>query len=129
MGKGRFSEAQMVGILREADREPVDQVAKKCGISEQTIYMWRQRFGGMNTDEVRRLRQLEQENACLKKLLAERNLEIGVMKDIAAKNGERTCQTQAGRLRASARGVATKGVCAILIGPLGTRLRVAHGAS
>ncbi len=85
MRKGRFSEEQMVGILREADREPVAQVAKKHGISEQTIYTWRQCFSGMNADEVKCLRQLEQENSRLKKLLAERDLEIEVMKEIAAK--------------------------------------------
>ena len=75
----------MVGILREADREPVAQVAKKHGISEQTIYTWRKRYGVMDADEVKRLRQMEQENARLKKLLAERDLEIEVMKEIAAK--------------------------------------------
>ena len=85
MRKGRFSDEQMVGILREADREPVAQVAKKHGISVQTVYTWRQRFSGMNADEVKCLRQLEQENSRLKKLLAERDLEIEVMKEIAAK--------------------------------------------
>ena len=85
MRKGKFCEEQMVGILREADREPVAQVAKKHGISEQTIYTWCQRFCGMNADEVKRLRQLEQENSRLKKLLAKRDLEIEVMKEIAAK--------------------------------------------
>lgn len=74
----------MVGILRETDREPVAQVARKHGISEQTIYTWRQRFSGMNAYEVKRLRQLEHENSRLKKLLAERDLEIEVMKEIAA---------------------------------------------
>ena len=59
--KGRFSEEQMVGILREADKDPVAQVAKRHGVSEQTIYGWRQRFSGMNADDVKRLRQLEQE--------------------------------------------------------------------
>lgn len=75
----------MVGILREADSEPVAQVSKKHGINEQTIYTWRQRFSGMNADEVKCLRQLELENARLKKRLAERDLEIEVMKKIAAK--------------------------------------------
>jgi putative transposase len=85
MRKSRFSEEQMVGILCEADRDPVPQVAKRHGISEQTIYTWRQRFSGMSADDVKKLRQLEQENARLKILLAERDLEIEVMKEIAAK--------------------------------------------
>ena len=76
----------MVAILREADKSPVAEIAKKQGISEQMIYSWRQRFGAMNADEVKRLRQLEQENARLKKLLAERDLEVEIMKEINAKN-------------------------------------------
>jgi putative transposase len=85
MRKTRFSDEQMVNILREADRDPVVQVAKRHGVSEQTIYIWRQRFRGMSADDVKKLRQLEQENARLKKLLVERDLEIEVMKEIAAK--------------------------------------------
>ena len=85
MKKGRFSEEQMVGILREADRNPVAQVAKKHGLSEQTIYTWRQRFAGLSADVVKRLRLLEQENTRLKKILAERDLEIEVMKEVTAK--------------------------------------------
>ena len=85
MKKSRFSEEQMVAILREADRMPVGEVAKKHGISEQTIYNWRKHFGGLESADVKRLRQLEQENARLKKLVAERDLEIEVMKEIAAK--------------------------------------------
>jgi putative transposase len=72
MRKRRFSEEQMVKILREADKAPVAEVSKKHGVSEQTIYTWRKRFGAMNADEVKRLRQLEVENARLKKMLAER---------------------------------------------------------
>ena len=85
MKKTRFSEEQMVKILREADTAPVVEVAKKHGISDQTIYLWRKRFGQLEAVDVRRLRQLEQENAKLKKLVAERDLEIEVMKEIAAK--------------------------------------------
>ena len=86
MRKVRFTEEQMVAIMREADREPVAVVAKRHGISEQTIYVWRKRFGGLQSNDVRRLKQLEAENARLKKLVAERDLEIEVMTEVAAKN-------------------------------------------
>ena len=85
MKKTRFSEEQMVKILREADQGPVVEVAKKHGISDQTIYLWRKRFGRLEPVDVKRLRALEAENAKLKKLVAERDLEIEVMKEVAAK--------------------------------------------
>ena len=74
MRKGRFSEEQMVAIIREADRDPVVAVAKRHGVSEQTIYTWRKRFGALQSSDVKRLRRLEAENAQLKKLVAERDL-------------------------------------------------------
>lgn len=86
MRKSRFTDEQVVGIIREADREPVAEVAKRHGVSEQTIYTWRKRFGELRTEDVRRLRQLETENARLKKLVAERDLEIEVMREVASKN-------------------------------------------
>ena len=85
MKKSKYSEEQMVKILREADRLPVGEVAKKHGISDQTIYAWRKRFGKLEAVDVKRLRQLEHENLKLKKLVAERDLEIDVLREVAAK--------------------------------------------
>lgn len=85
MKKTRLNDEQIVRILREADQVPVAEVAKRHGVSEPTIYAWRKRFGAMEDQDVKRLKSLEQENNRLKKILAERDLEIEVMKEIAAK--------------------------------------------
>ena len=83
--KSLFTEEQRVKILREADKAPIAEVAKKHGVSEQTLYLWRKRYGQLDTADVKQLRTLQQENARLKKLLAERDLEIEVMKEVTAK--------------------------------------------
>jgi putative transposase len=85
MKRSRFSEEQMVKILREADKGPIAEVAKRNGVSEQTIYVWRRRFGKMEVADTKKLRALEAENNRLKKMVAERDLEIEVMKEINAK--------------------------------------------
>jgi len=85
MKKTRFTDEQMVRIVQESRAEPVPAVARRHGISEQTLYNWRQRFGEMAPSQVAELKRLTQENARLKRLVAERDLEIEVMKEIAAK--------------------------------------------
>ena len=72
MKKTRFTEEQMVTILREADQRPVPEVAKKNGVSAQTLYAWRKHFGMLEPADVKRLRQLEQENGRLKKMVGAR---------------------------------------------------------
>ena len=86
MKKSRFTDEQIAFALKQAELgTPVDEVCRKMGISDATFYNWRKKFGALGGDEVRRLKQLEVENGRLKKLVAERDLEIEVMKEIAAK--------------------------------------------
>ncbi len=85
MKRARLTDEQIVRILQEADKSTEVEVAKRHGVSEPSIYVWRKKFGDMGTDDVKRLKQLEQENNRLKKILAERDLEIEVMKEIAVK--------------------------------------------
>ena len=83
--KSRFSDEQMVAILREADSSSVAAAAKRNKLSEQTLYAWRKHFGEMAPSDVKRLRALEAENARLKRLLAERDLDVSVLKEINAR--------------------------------------------
>jgi putative transposase len=85
--KKRFTEEQIVAVLREADtgEKTVAEVARQHGVSEPTIYGWRRKYGGMAQDEVRRLKELEKENVRLKRLLAERDVEIDVIKEFLKK--------------------------------------------
>ncbi|MFC0397987.1 transposase [Paraburkholderia rhizosphaerae] len=83
--ESRYSDEQIVRILREADSAPIAEVAKRHGVSDASIYAWRKRFGEIVSDDVKRLQALEAENNRLKKLVAERDLELEVMKEILGK--------------------------------------------
>jgi len=87
MKRKRFKEEQIVSILREAQTSgaAISDVCRKHGISEPTYYAWRRKYESMSESEVRRLRELEKENGRLKRLVAERDLEIDAMKELVSK--------------------------------------------
>jgi putative transposase len=85
--KKRFSEEQIIGFLREADKGvAVKELCRKHNFSEASYYLWRSKFGGMDVSDAKRLKALEAENARLKKLLAESMLEIEVTREALRKN-------------------------------------------
>lgn len=88
MKAGQWSNEQIVALLQESARgeKPISALCREKGLSEATFYSWRQKFGGMQTREVARLKELEKENARLKKLLAESQLHIDCLKEVASKN-------------------------------------------
>lgn len=85
--KKRFSEEQIVGFLREAQigSKTVEQLSREHGFSQNSYYTWKRKYGGMEEPDVKRLRELQKENARLKRLLAERDVEIDVMREIVEK--------------------------------------------
>ncbi|HEV2124223.1 MAG TPA: transposase [Chloroflexota bacterium] len=88
MKAGEMSDEQIVALLQQAQKgdKTIAALCKEKGITETTFYTWRKKFGGMQTSEVKRLRELEKENARLKRLLAERDLDIDIFKELAQKN-------------------------------------------
>ena len=97
MKRARFTEEQIIAVLKEheAGAKTAD-LARKHGISEATIYNWKARFGGMDVSEAKRLKALEEENAKLKKLLAEQMLDAAALRELLSKNGRARRQTRRG---------------------------------
>ena len=87
MRKPKLTDEQIVGVLREAERgeKTLVDICKRAGVTEQTFYRWRKKFGGNTVNDVRKLKQLEKDNARLLRLLGQRDVEIDAMKELLAK--------------------------------------------
>lgn len=86
MKRARFTEEQIIGILKEAESAGnIRAVCQEHNVTEQTFYRWRNKYGGMDVSEARKLRELERENAELKKMVAEQALDIRMLKDLNSK--------------------------------------------
>src|SRR6266566_8293258 len=107
----RYSVEQIVAKLREAEKLhgqglTIPQACKRLGISDQTFYRWRIKYGALKEDEAQRLKALEQENARLKKIVAEQALDISMLRDLHGENGEPGARARRGTLfAASVQGV------------------------
>ncbi len=87
MRKSRFTEDQIIGILKEHQAGvPVVDLCRKHGISDATFYTWRSKYGGMEVSDARKLKALEEENRKLKKLLAESRLDVATLREALGKN-------------------------------------------
>lgn len=83
----RFTEEQIIGMLKEAEQGlPLAELTRKYGISPGTFYRWKAKFGGMDVSDARRLKQLEDENRRLKRLVADQALDLQMLKEVASKN-------------------------------------------
>ena len=87
MKKTRYSEEQIAFALKQAELgTPVNEVCRKLGVAEQTFYRWKQKYGGMLPSDMKRLKQLEEENTKLKKLVADLSLDKVMLQDVLSKN-------------------------------------------
>lgn len=94
MKKSKFTDEQIAFALRQADTGiSVDEVCRKMGVSQATFYNWRKKYGGLGVNELRRLRQLEEENHKLKQLVADLSLDKAMLQDVLKKSFKACCKT------------------------------------
>ena len=87
MKASKFSESRIAFVLRQGEEgTPLGEICRKTGISQATYYNWKKKYGGLGPDELRRLRQLEEENARLKRIVADLTLDNRALKDVLSKN-------------------------------------------
>ena len=97
MKRSKFTEEQIAFALKQAEvGTPVEEVCRKMGISDATFYNWCKKYGGLGPSELRRLRQLEEENSKLKRLVADLSLDKAMLQDVLSKNSEAFPQAHAG---------------------------------
>lgn len=102
MKRKRFSVEQIVGVLKQAEvGVPVAELIRKVGISEQTFYRWKKHYTGLEVDQVRQLKQLQEENARLKRLVADLTLDEVMLQDVLGKNSEALAAASGGRASVS----------------------------
>lgn len=102
MKRKRFSVEQIVAVLKQADLGmPVADVIRQTGISEQTFYRWKKQYAGMQSDQVRELKQLQDENARLKRVVADLTLDKAILQDVVSKNGPARAEALRRGLRSS----------------------------
>ena len=88
MKKSKYTEEQIAFALKQAELgAPISELCRKLGIAEQTFYRWKSKYGGMEVNEAKRLKQLEEENRRLKELVADLSLDNRILKDVLSKNG------------------------------------------
>jgi putative transposase len=87
MRQSKFTEEQIVALLREAEKgeQTIQALAKDRGITEQTFYRWRKKYGGVDANDLKRMRELEKENARLKRIVGELSLDVAALKELNAK--------------------------------------------